>query len=209
MKINVQSGSLRGRTKWIIIKQTHNLKAKTEFIAVYFETQTRCLPCLAPSLQCLQSFQPCWLKCSRTCSVVSTCVSRRRDSKFGVFCSPIIITSTKICIHQVPFLSINYCVIYIYIYICICVCVNSVALACERSIPSERSHLSAKLVSNISDRGCRLVSATDPHGRILCFLDRCRYCLFQIAPVNRTRDLSICSHELWPLDHKGDCVLCN
>jgi hypothetical protein len=60
----------------------------------------------------------------------------------------------------------------------------------------------------------------------LCFLDRSRYFFFQAAPhlstrgwedsvsdpillrksgsaVNRTRDLWICSHEFWPLDHRG------
>jgi hypothetical protein len=33
-----------------------------------------------------------------------------------------------------------------------------------------------------ADRGCRVVSATDPHGRILGFLDRSRYYFFQVAP---------------------------
>jgi hypothetical protein len=32
--------------------------------------------------------------------------------------------------------------------------------------------LSAKLVPTSGDRGCRVVSATDPHGRILGFLDQ-------------------------------------
>jgi hypothetical protein len=41
--------------------------------------------------------------------------------------------------------------------------------------------LSAKLVPT-SDRGCRVVSATDTHGRILGFLDRSRYYFFQVAP---------------------------
>jgi hypothetical protein len=31
--------------------------------------------------------------------------------------------------------------------------------------------LSEKLVPTFADRGCRVVSATDPHSRILCFLD--------------------------------------
>jgi hypothetical protein len=35
---------------------------------------------------------------------------------------------------------------------------------------SDRS-LSAKLVPNLADRGCRVVSATDPHSRNLGFLD--------------------------------------
>jgi hypothetical protein len=37
--------------------------------------------------------------------------------------------------------------------------------------PSDR-RLSAKVVPTFADRGCRVVSATDPHGRILGFLDR-------------------------------------
>jgi hypothetical protein len=32
--------------------------------------------------------------------------------------------------------------------------------------------LSAKLVATFADKGCRMVSATDPYGRILGFLDR-------------------------------------
>jgi hypothetical protein len=33
----------------------------------------------------------------------------------------------------------------------------------------------AKLVPTFAGRGCRVVSETDPHGRILGFLDRSRY----------------------------------
>jgi hypothetical protein len=36
--------------------------------------------------------------------------------------------------------------------------------------PSDRL-LSAKLVPTFTDRRCRVVRATDPHGCILCFLD--------------------------------------
>jgi hypothetical protein len=42
--------------------------------------------------------------------------------------------------------------------------------------------LSAKLVPISAGRGCREVSTTDPHGRILDFLDRSRYFFFQVAP---------------------------
>jgi hypothetical protein len=41
--------------------------------------------------------------------------------------------------------------------------------------------LSAKLVPTFANRGCRVVSATDPQGRILGVLDRSRY-YFQVAP---------------------------
>jgi hypothetical protein len=77
-----------------------------------------------------------------------------------------------------------------------------------------------------ADRGCRVVSATDPHSRILGFQDRSQYCFFQVVsqlysrgwvdPVpdplflsksgsagKRTRVLWICSQELLPLDHRG------
>jgi hypothetical protein len=37
---------------------------------------------------------------------------------------------------------------------------------------SDRS-MSAKLVPTFTDRGCRVVSARNPYGRILEFLDRC------------------------------------
>jgi hypothetical protein len=76
----------------------------------------------------------------------------------------------------------------------------------------------AKLVSTC------VVSVTDLHGRILGFLDRSLYYFFQVAPPlcsrgwvdpvpdplllrksgsdeNRSRDLWICSPELWPVDH--------
>jgi hypothetical protein len=87
-------------------------------------------------------------------------------------------------------------------------------------------HLLAKLVPTFADRGCRVVSTTDPHGRILDFLDRSCYYFFRVAPQfywrgwvnpvsdtlllrksgsteNLTRDPCICSQELWPLDHRG------
>jgi hypothetical protein len=47
--------------------------------------------------------------------------------------------------------------------------------------PSDR-RMSAKLVTTFADGGCRVVNATDPHGRILGFLDRSRYYIFQVAP---------------------------
>jgi hypothetical protein len=39
-----------------------------------------------------------------------------------------------------------------------------------------------RVVPNFADRVCRVVSSTDPYGRILGFLDRSRYFLFQVAP---------------------------
>jgi hypothetical protein len=42
--------------------------------------------------------------------------------------------------------------------------------------------LSAKLVPTLANRGCHVVSVTDPYSRILGFLDRSRYFFFQVAP---------------------------
>jgi hypothetical protein len=53
--------------------------------------------------------------------------------------------------------------------------------ASELYRPSDR-RLSAKLVQTFADRGCSVVSATDPYGRILGFLDRSHYFFFQVAP---------------------------
>jgi hypothetical protein len=87
-------------------------------------------------------------------------------------------------------------------------------------------YLSAKSVPTFADRGCHVVSATDPYSRIFGFLDRSHYCFFQVAhqlysqswvdPVsyplllrksgsagNRIQDLWICSQEIWLLDHRG------
>jgi hypothetical protein len=47
--------------------------------------------------------------------------------------------------------------------------------------PSDRC-LSTKLVPTFADRGCGVISATDPYGRILGFLDRSRYLLFYVPP---------------------------
>jgi hypothetical protein len=62
-------------------------------------------------------------------------------------------------------------------------CINySVALVRNRTIPTERPPLVGEVGANFAVRGCRVVSATDPHGRILGFLDRSLYYLFQVAP---------------------------
>jgi hypothetical protein len=37
-------------------------------------------------------------------------------------------------------------------------------------------------IPTFADRECCVVSATDPHGRILGFLDRSRYYFFQVVP---------------------------
>jgi hypothetical protein len=47
---------------------------------------------------------------------------------------------------------------------------NFVALVSEQTISTENRRLSAKLVPTSTDRGCRVVSAMYPHGRIVGFL---------------------------------------
>jgi hypothetical protein len=47
--------------------------------------------------------------------------------------------------------------------------------------PSHR-YLLAKLVPTFADRGCRVVSAMDPHSHIVGFLDQSRYYFPQVAP---------------------------
>jgi CBS-domain-containing membrane protein len=46
--------------------------------------------------------------------------------------------------------------------------------ASELYRPSDR-RFSAKLLTTFADKGCHVVSVTDPYGRILGFLDRSRY----------------------------------
>jgi hypothetical protein len=45
----------------------------------------------------------------------------------------------------------------------------------ERTIPTERSPLVGEVIANFADRGCHLVSVTDPYVRIFGFLDKSRY----------------------------------
>jgi hypothetical protein len=96
---------------------------------------------------------------------------------------------------------------------------NFVAWVREQTIPTERPPLVGKDVPTFLDRGFRVVSAMDPYGRILGFLDRSRYYFFQVVPQlysrgwvdpvagplllrktgstgNRTQDLWICSQDL-------------
>jgi hypothetical protein len=53
--------------------------------------------------------------------------------------------------------------------------------------PTDRRS-STKLVPTSEDKGCRVVSATDSHGRMLGFLDRSRYLFFKVAPQLYSRD---------------------
>jgi hypothetical protein len=60
---------------------------------------------------------------------------------------------------------------------------GTVASVCKRTKPTESyPHSTTKLVKNFSDRGCHVVSVTNPYGCILGFLDRSHYHFFQVAP---------------------------
>jgi hypothetical protein len=89
---------------------------------------------------------------------------------------------------------------------------------------------SAKLVPTLADRGCHMVSATNPHCRWFRFSRLEPLLSFQVAPQlssrgwvnpvpdplplrksgsagNLIRDLRIYSQEFWPLDHRGGLLL--
>jgi hypothetical protein len=54
------------------------------------------------------------------------------------------------------------------------------ALVRERTIPTERPPIAGEFSANfLWTRGCRVVSVTDPHGRVLGFPDKNRYYFFQ------------------------------
>jgi hypothetical protein len=58
---------------------------------------------------------------------------------------------------------------------------KSVASESELHRPSDRP-FSAKLMPTLADGWCHVVSVTNPYGRNLEFLDRSRYCFFEVAP---------------------------
>jgi hypothetical protein len=53
---------------------------------------------------------------------------------------------------------------------------NSMVWVCERTIPTERPPLVGRSdCQRFADRGCHMVSVTDPYGRILDFRERSHY----------------------------------
>jgi CBS-domain-containing membrane protein len=52
---------------------------------------------------------------------------------------------------------------------------NSMVWVRARTIQPSDRRLSAKWLPTFADRGCHVVSVTDPNGRILGFLGRSRY----------------------------------
>jgi hypothetical protein len=53
--------------------------------------------------------------------------------------------------------------------------------ASELYQPSDRC-FSAKWLPTFADKGCHVVSVTDPYRRVLGFIDRSRYFFYQVAP---------------------------
>jgi hypothetical protein len=58
---------------------------------------------------------------------------------------------------------------------------SGLSLQANYTDPIDR-RLSAKLMSTLVDRGCRMVRATNPYAHILGFLDQSRYFFFQVTP---------------------------
>jgi hypothetical protein len=66
---------------------------------------------------------------------------------------------------------------------------NFVASVRKRTIPTERPPSVSEVSANFfADRGCHVVTVTNPYGRILAFLDRSRYYFFQVALQLYSRD---------------------
>jgi hypothetical protein len=55
-------------------------------------------------------------------------------------------------------------------------------------MPTERPPLLGEVVPTFADRGCCVVSATDPPGHILGFLDRSRYYFFLVVILTSTHE---------------------
>jgi hypothetical protein len=66
---------------------------------------------------------------------------------------------------------------------------NSMVCVRQRTIPTERPSLVGEVMPSFADRGCHVVSVTDPYGRILGFLDRSRYfSVCQMSNVGQERE---------------------
>jgi hypothetical protein len=57
-------------------------------------------------------------------------------------------------------------------------------------MPTKRPPLLGEVIPTFADRGCCVVSATDPPGRILGLLDRSRYYFFQVVSQLYSRVLT-------------------
>jgi hypothetical protein len=100
---------------------------------------------------------------------------------------------------------------------------NSMALVCKRTIPTERLMHASEVSANFCGlRGVTWSVQQIPTAVNLAFLDLELLLYIQIAPqlsprgwvdpipdpLLQTRNLWICSQELWPLDHRGSRSVC-
>jgi hypothetical protein len=77
----------------------------------------------------------------------------------------------------------------------------------KRTIPTERPPLVGEVSVNSADRGCHVLSMTDPYGRILRFIDRQDYnaifliylCVYSLGREEETEKipsvLGACVHQ--------------
>jgi hypothetical protein len=73
-----------------------------------------------------------------------------------------------------------------------------ISILLSRSFSPSDRRLSDKLVPTFADRRCRVVSATDPDGRILGFLDRSRYYFLQLLTrLSGPRSKTTTSQKIW------------
>jgi hypothetical protein len=87
---------------------------------------------------------------------------------------------------------------------------STVALVLERTIPTERPPLVDEASANFADEECRVVSAADPYGRNLGFLDRSRYFFFQAAPqlpCRNTRNVGAMESSRFSFAYKSKLVI--
>jgi hypothetical protein len=80
---------------------------------------------------------------------------------------------------------------------------NSMVWVRERTIPTERPQLVGDVGANFADRGCHVVTLTDPYCCILDFLDRSRYFFFPssssvvLTRLSGARSRPSTSQKMW------------
>jgi hypothetical protein len=95
-------------------KSSKKLPIKTKLGDTVYFAKIKPDACLLGSHHICNWCNPTWYvghKHSWRWGVVSACVSRREESNFNIFYNPTLSASTKVCINQVSFSSVNYSVI--------------------------------------------------------------------------------------------------
>lgn len=108
----LQGDSLAGGPKLIIQCATiHSSKRNLATLGTLQHWPNVCLPGLHHFHYLQNSCNPtchAGLKHSWIWSAMPACVPRRRETNFNIFCSPIIIISSRACIHKVLFSVLNH-----------------------------------------------------------------------------------------------------